>query len=127
MSIITKYILVLCKDSADGLDDTTIRAEAKCSINITESRKNICLSLHYNGSNSFLHANGLKIYQFKTKGSEIKVYPLCWANISNGFIAFNTNETGLHRYVYCFSVDYDTIDNSNILNIHNYLMKIKKT
>ena len=32
-------------------DDTTITTEAKCSINITNSRKEICLSLHYNRKN----------------------------------------------------------------------------
>ena len=35
------------------------------------------LSLHYNGSNSFLFVNATKIYQFKAKDSEIKPYPLC--------------------------------------------------
>lgn len=33
------------------VDDTTITTEAKCSINITNSRKEICLSLHYNRKN----------------------------------------------------------------------------
>ena len=32
------------------------------------------LSLHYNGSNSFLFANAVKMYQFKAKDSEIKPY-----------------------------------------------------
>ena len=35
-------------------DDTTITTEAKCSINITNSRKEICLSLHYNGKNKLM-------------------------------------------------------------------------
>ena len=34
-----KDILVLGKDPADGLDDATIRTEAKYCINITKSRK----------------------------------------------------------------------------------------
>ena len=32
-------------------------------------------------------------------------------------------KTGLNRYIYDFSVDYNTIDNSNIIDIHKYLMK----
>ena len=44
---------------ADGLDDATITAEIKYSINITKSKKKICLNLHYNQSN----ANRVKIYQ----------------------------------------------------------------
>ena len=38
-----------------------VSGEVKYAINITKSIKKICLSLHYNGSNSFLYAN--KVYQ----------------------------------------------------------------
>ena len=34
-----------------------------------------------------------------------------------------TKKTGLNGYVYEFSVDYNIIDISNIINIHKYLMK----
>ena len=33
--------------------------------------------MHYNGSNSFLHVNGVKIDQFKATNSEMKSYSLC--------------------------------------------------
>ena len=32
-------------------------------------------------------------------------------------------KTGLNGYVYNFSVDYNTIDTSNIIDIHKYLIK----
>ena len=32
-------------------------------------------------------------------------------------------KTGLNGYVYEFSVDYNIIDTSNIIDIHEYLMK----
>ena len=38
--------------------------------------------LHYNGDDSFLFVNAVKVYQFKEKDSEIKPYPLCLVNIS---------------------------------------------
>lgn len=60
-----KEILVFGEDPADGLDGTTITAEAEFSISITKSRKSICVSLHYNANNSFLHANGVNISHFK--------------------------------------------------------------
>ena len=31
--------------------------------------------------------------------------------------------TGLNGYVFKFSVEYNTIDTSNIIDIHKYLMK----
>ena len=39
-------VLILGEDSTQGLDDTTLTAETKYSINFTDSRKNVCLSLH---------------------------------------------------------------------------------
>ena len=48
-----KDILVLGFGPTQGLDDTTLTAEAQHSINVSRSNKKFCLSLHYNGSNSF--------------------------------------------------------------------------
>ena len=66
--------LILGEVPTQGLDYTTLTAEAKHPINSTKARKRFVLSLHYNGSNSFLFANATKIYQFKVKDSEIKIY-----------------------------------------------------
>ena len=60
-----------------GLDDTTLTAEAQYSINSSRSNRKFCLSLHYNGSTSFLFVNASKIYPFKAKDHEIRNYPLC--------------------------------------------------
>ena len=80
-----KDILILNERSAQRLDDTTLTAEAKYPINFTQSRKKIVLSLHYNGSNSFLFFNATKIYQFRAKDSKIKDYTLCLCKISKDF------------------------------------------
>ena len=61
-----------------GLDNATLTAEVEYSINFTELGKKVYLSLHYNGSNSYLYVNATKIYQFKAKDSEITAYPLCF-------------------------------------------------
>ena len=63
------------------------------------------LNLHYNGSSSFLFVNATKIYQFKSKDSEIKKYFLCLGNISKDFTANYMERTGLTGYVYkiCWS------------------------
>ena len=55
------------------------------SINLTENNKKICLSLHYTGVNSYLFVDGIGIYNFKTKDSEIVATPLCLGNISKDF------------------------------------------
>ena len=40
------------------------------------------------------------------------------------FAINNMKKTGLKESVQVFSVDYNTNDTNNILNIHKYLMKI---
>ena len=47
-----------------------------------QSRKRFVLTLHYNGSNSFLFNNATKAYQFKAKEAEIKDETICLGNIS---------------------------------------------
>ena len=47
------------------------------------------LSIHYNGSNSFVFANTTKTYLVKGKNSEIKDYTLCLCNISKDFTVNN--------------------------------------
>ena len=46
--------LILGEGSIQGLDDRTLTAEVKYPINYTRSKKVFILSLHCNGSNSFL-------------------------------------------------------------------------
>ena len=78
-----KDILILGEEPTQGLDDTTVTAEAIYPIDFTQRNKRLVLSLHYNGSNSFYFVNATKIYQFKAKISEIKGYALCLGNINN--------------------------------------------
>ena len=94
-----KDILILGEGPTQGLDDTTLTAEAKYPINFTQSGKRFVLSLHYNGSNSFLFVNATKIYRFKANDSEIKKYPWCLENVSKGFTFINMKKTGLNGYV----------------------------
>ena len=46
------------------------------STNFTVTNKTVCLSLHYNGVNSYLFVNSKEIIKFKAKDSEITPYPL---------------------------------------------------
>ena len=65
----------------------------------------ICLSLHCNESDRFLYANGVNTYQFKSKHSEIKKYPLCLGKVWKKYFAVdNIKITRLNRYKFDFSV-----------------------
>ena len=67
-----KDVLILGEGTTKGSDDATLTAEAKYPISFNQSGKRFVLSLHYNGSNSFLLLNATKVYQFKARNSEIK-------------------------------------------------------
>ena len=117
-----KGVLILEKGSTQGLEHT-LTAAKMYSINFTVTKKKFCLSLHYNGANRYLFVNGIEIYKFKAKDSEIVATPLCLGNISKDWSADNMKKTGFNGYVYDFSVDYDATDIDDIKDIHKYLMK----
>ena len=114
-------ILILGKGLIHGLEHT-LTAEKLYSINFTENNKKFCLSLHYNGANSYWFVNGTEIMKFRAKDSETATR-LCLGNISTDFSVDNMKKTRLSGYVCDFSVDYNTIAVGDILDIHKYLMK----
>ena len=117
-----KDILIHGKGPTQRLEHT-LTAEKLYSVNFTKKNTKFCLSLHYNGANSYLFVNDTKIIEFKAKDYEISGYPLCLGNISKDWSVDNMKKAGLKDYVYDFSVDYNAIAVSNILDIHKYLMK----
>ena len=123
--IIKKDILVLGFGPTQGLEHT-LTAEKMYSINFTVTKKKFCLSLHYNGANSYLFVNSKEIIKFKTKNSEIIASPLCLGNISKDWSTGNMKKTGLNGYAYEFNVDYNdfgVVDPGKAIPfVHNYLM-----
>ena len=123
MIIRKKDILILGRGPTQGLGEHSLTAEKMYPINFTQTKKKFCLSLHYNGANSYLFVNGTEIYKFKAKDSKIVPSPLCLGNISKDWSVDNMKKTGLTGYVYDFSVDYNAIAVSDILDIHKYLIE----
>ena len=117
-----KDILILGKGPTQGLEHT-LSTEKLYSINFTKKNTKFCLSLHYNGANSYLFVNGTEILNFKGKDSEILSYSLCLGNISKDWSQDNMKKTGFNGYIYDFSTDYNAVTISDIQNIHRYLMK----
>ena len=75
-----KDIFILGIGPTQGLGEHSLTAEKMFSINFTVTKKEFCLSLHYNGANSYLFVNDTEIYKFKAKDSEIVASPLCLGN-----------------------------------------------
>ena len=81
----------------------------------------MCFGLHYSGAFSYLFE--VEIYKFKANKSEINLSLLFLGDVSKDLSSDNMKKTGLHGYVYDFLVDYDSIDVSDCLDIHRYMIK----
>ena len=82
-----KDILIIGIGPTQGLGEHSLTAEKMYSIDFTVTRNKLCLSLHYNGANSYLFVNGIEIIKFKAKDSEIVATPLCLGNISKDWLS----------------------------------------
>ena len=120
-----KDILILGKGPTQGLGQHSLTAEEMYSINFSKDNIKFCLSLHYNGANSYLFVNGTEIIKFKPKDSEIVASSLCLGKISKDWSTDNLRKSSFTGYFYDFSVGYDAIDVNDIKDIRKYLMKKK--
>ena len=96
--------------------------QKKKNINLSKAETNFCLNLHYDSDNSYSFVNEKEIYKFKANNGNVN-FPsqFCLGSISNEFDFADSEEVSFKGNVYDFSVDYNAIDKSNILNIHKYL------
>ena len=91
-----KDILILGKGLTQDLGEHSLTSEKMYSVNFTDHRKKCCLSLHYNGPNSYLFVNSTEIIKFKAKDSNIIATPLCLGNISKVWLVDSMKDTGLN-------------------------------
>ena len=66
-----KDILILGTGPLQRLGEHSLTVEKMYLINFTKDNTKFCLSLHYNGANSYLLVNGTEIIKFKAKDSNI--------------------------------------------------------
>ena len=115
--------LVLCEGPTNGINGSFGSPEKKLSINFTKANTKFCLRLHYNADYCYLFVNRKEIFKFKAENKNVN-FPsqFCLKSIFNGFSNPESREVSLNGNVYDFSVDYNSIDKSDILNIHKYFM-----
>ena len=119
----TKSTVIVGDGFTQGLEDTTLYAETMYSSNSNATKKKFCLSLHYDGDNSYFFVNGTEVIKFKAKNSEIVANQLCLGNVSENFSVNNMKRAGLYGSVFDFTIDYRVTAVDDILDIHKYLMK----
>ena len=90
--------------------------QEKMILILVKQNQNFFLSLYFNSGNSYLFVGRKEIYQFKTSNKNV--------NFHLNFVQeayFDSGEASLTGNIYRFSIDYNAIDKSSILNIHKYL------
>ena len=88
-----KDILVLGKGPTQGLEHT-LTAEKRYSINFIVTKNKFCLSLHYNGANSYLFVNSTEILK-DSEDSQIVATSLCLGNTSKDWSTDDMKIKGL--------------------------------
>ena len=117
-----KDILIIGKGYAQGLEHT-LSAEKMYSINFTEHNNKFvwaCITMEQIVIYLLMVH---KLIKFKANDSKIVAAPLRPGNTSKDFSVDNMKKTGLNRYIYDFSIDYDPIAVDDILDFYKYLMK----
>ena len=102
-----KDIVILGFGPTQGLVAHSLSAEKMYSINFTKVNTKFCLSLHYNGANSYLFVNRREIHKFTANDPEIVPNNLCLENVSKDVSASHLKKTGF----------------DDILDIRNYLIR----
>ena len=88
-------IYVMDKEFIQGINDTTIYAEKLFHNNFTEFGLKFVLSLHYNGDNSYLLANGRQELKFKAKSNQIIDEKLSLGTLSSKWTTSESEKTGV--------------------------------
>ena len=102
-------------------EGTTFRINGRFSINFSKENSKFCLILHYNADNSYFFVNGKEIFKFKADNKNVDFATQFFLGIiSNGFSVVESRQVYLNGNVFDFSVDYNSIDKFEILNICIY-------
>ena len=103
---------------------TQLYMQKNCFIIIfAECGVKFVLSLHYNGDNSYLFANGRQELKFKAKDDQIINENLCLGNLSSEWTTNESEKTGVYGNIYDFIVDYKAINGVKpIYDMQRYLM-----
>ena len=116
-------IYVMGDGLTQGIHDTTLYVEKNYWRNFTDPGNKFIISLHYNGDESYFFVNGRQELKFKAKTDQLVKETLCIGNLSDQWIASESEKTGLYGNIYDFLVDYQAVVGAGpIYDIHRYLM-----
>ena len=119
----TRNISLMGKDFIQGIDDTTIYAEKNFKTNFTDPGNKFVLSLHYNGTNSYLFVNGYQELKFTEKNAKIPKSILNIGNLSAGWDTADIPKSSMYGNIYDVIVDYEGVSSiGTIYDIHRFFI-----
>ena len=84
---------MLGEGSTDNINGSVGTVEKKFNINFSKAKTKFCLSLHYNGDNSYLFINEKKSYNFKVNNKNLNfLTQFSLGSISEKFDNYHLNE-----------------------------------
>ena len=95
------HIYLMGTGLTQGINDTTIYALKNFYRNFTDPGKKFVLTLHYNGDDSHLFANGRQELKFKCKTDQLVKEKLCIGNLSD---QWTTSESEKQDYMEVFMI-----------------------
>ena len=115
--------MVLGEGPSFGINVRSGSPEKNFSIDFSKANTKCCFCLPYNADNSYLFVNRKEIFKFKADNKNVNFQTqFCVGSWSNRFSAIEPREVLLNGNVYNFPLDYNSVDKSDILNIHMFLM-----
>ena len=116
-------IYVMGNGLTQGIHSTTLYVEKNYWRSFTDPGKKFIISLHDDGDESYFFVNGRNELKFKAKTNQLVKEKLCIGNLSDQWIASESEKTGLYGNIYDFLVDYQAIVGVGpIYNMRRYLM-----
>ena len=117
------HIYLMGDGLTQGINDTTLYVEKNYWRHFTDPGKKFIIILHCNGDESYFVVNGIQELKFKAKTDQLVKEKLCIENLSDQWIASESEKTGLHGNIYDFVVDYEQIVGvKTIYDMRRYLM-----
>ena len=105
---------MLCEGLPSAINESFGSPEKKFSVNFRKANTK---------NNDHLFLNEKEIFKFKADNKNfIFATQFCLGSLSNRFGATESSDISLKGHAYYFSFNYNSIDKSEILNIHKYLM-----
>ena len=107
------------------LTEVLVHQKKKLDISFSKATTKFCFSLHYNVDNSHFFVNGKKSLNLKLTRKMLPFQLSCLGSIFNRFSALESGEVSLNGNVHDFSLDYNSLDKSDILN-HSQIFNDKE-